>query len=146
MGPPPCLACQYQFSCNKQNRWRVTAASLTQCGLVAWWSQVAGSGPWCYQWPAFLRAVSAVGLSGKGCCPAAHASETPGHGCTPARGPPPHSGAPGNPSGTRRYVAGCRSRGSGRGAGSRLKREHRWISSFQQVILERFALSCIKNQ
>lgn len=112
---------------------RSTAASLTQ---AVWWLQVVGSGPWWCRWPAFLRAFSAVGLSGKGWCRAELASGPLCHGCTPALEPPPHSGAPGSPSGTRRYVAGCRSLGSGRGAGSQLKREHRWRSSFQQVMLE----------
>lgn len=77
-----------------------------------------------------------VGLSGKGLSRVEHASDRPRHGCTPALEPPPHSGVPGSLSDTHRYVADYRSHGSGRGAGSQLKREHRWISSFQQVMLE----------
>lgn len=76
-----------------------------------------------------------VGLSGKGWPLVERASGHLHHGCTPALEPPPHSGAPGSLSDTRRSVAGCRSHGSGRGAGSQLKREHRWRSHFQQVML-----------
>lgn len=77
-----------------------------------------------------------VGLSGKGWSQVGHASDCPLRGCTPALEPPPHSGALGSQSGTRRYAGGCRSRGSGRGAGSQLGREHRWIWSVQQVMFE----------
>lgn len=77
-----------------------------------------------------------VGLSGMGWSRVGRASGSLRHGCTPAPEPPPHSGAPGSLSDTRRYLAGCRIHGSGRGAGSQLKREHRWRSSFQQVMLE----------
>lgn len=120
---------------NKQ-RQGSTAASLTQCGQAAWWSQVAGSGPWWCQWPASPRAFSVVGPSGKGWSRDARASGRLRLGCTPAPGPAPHSGAPGSLSDTRRSGACCRSHGSGRGAGSQLKREHRWRSTFQQVMLE----------
>lgn len=95
-----------------------------------------GSGLWWCRWPAFLRAFFAVGLSGRGCSRVERASGHLRRGCTPAPEPPPHSGAPGSLNGTHRYVAGCRSHGSGRGAGSQLKGEHRWRSSFQQVMLE----------
>lgn len=71
-----------------------------------------------------------VGLSGKGWYQAECASGCCRHGCTPALEPPPHSGAPGSRSDTHRYVGGYRSLGSGRGAGSQLKREHRWRSGF----------------
>lgn len=64
-----------------------------------------------------------VGLSGRVWCLDECASECPAHECTPARGPPPHSGAPESLSGTHKYVVGCRSRGSDRGAGSQLGRE-----------------------
>lgn len=126
----------YSASGYNKKRWGSTAASLTQGGQAVWWSQVVGSGPWWCRWPASLRAFSVVGLSGKGWSPAERASGRLCRGCTPALEPPPHSGAPGSLSDTHRYVAGCRSRGSGRGAGSQLKREHRWRSSFQQVMLE----------
>lgn len=107
---------------------------LTQSGQVVWWSQVAASGPyWCH-WTVSQLAVS--GLSEKGWCLAQHASECPAHGCTPVPGPPPHSGAPGSLSDTHMYAVGCRSHGSGRGAGSQLKREHRERPSFQQVTLK----------
>lgn len=119
-----------------KKRHRSTAASLTQCGQAVSWLQVVGSGPWWYRWPAFLRAFSVVGLSGKGWSQVECASECLCHGCTPALEPPPHSGAPGSLSDTHRYAAGCRSHGSGRGAGSQLKREHRWRLSFQKVMVE----------
>lgn len=115
-------SCEAVSGYNKR-RWGSTAASLTQCGQAVWWSQVAGSGPWWYRWPASLMAFSVVGLSGKGWSLVGRASDRLRRGCTPAPEPPPHSGAPGSLSDTHRYVAGCRSHGSGRGAGSQLKRE-----------------------
>lgn len=77
-----------------------------------------------------------VGLSGKGWCQVECVSGRLHHGCTPALEPPLHNGGPGSLSGIHRYVAGCRSHGSGRGADSQLKRNHRWRSSYQQVKLK----------
>lgn len=112
-----------------KKRRRSTAAALTQGELAAWWLQVVGSGPWRYRQPC-RRAFSAVGPSGKGWSLAERASDRLLPGCTPAREPPPHSGAPGSRSDTRRYAADCRSLGSGRGAGSQLRKEQQMEITF----------------
>lgn len=112
-----------------KTRRRSTAAALTRGEAAAWWLQVVGSGPWRRPQPC-RRAFSAVGPSGKGWSPAERASGRPLPGCTPAREPLPHSGGPGSRSDTRRYAADCRSRGSGRGAGSQLRKEQQMDISF----------------
>lgn len=95
-----------------------------------------GSEPWWCPRPVCQRAFSVVGPSERGWCRAEPVSGCLRRGCTLAPESPLHSGRPGTPSDTHRYGVGCRSHGSGRGAGSQLKREHRWISSVQQVMLE----------
>lgn len=91
----------------------------SRCAPAVWWSQVvAGSAPGWRRRRAAPRVVSAAGLSGRGWSRAERASGCPRRGCTPARGRPPRSEAPGSRSGTRTCGGGCRSRGSGRGAGS----------------------------
>lgn len=112
---------QYGRSQSAEGRSQGVPVSLgSQCGRAVWWWQVVGSGPWWYRWPVFLRAFSAVGLSEKGWCQVECVSSCLRLGCTPAPEPPPHSGAPGSRSDTHRYVGGCRSLCSGRGAGSQV--------------------------
>lgn len=105
---------------NRMSLW-VDEETLTQSGQALWWSQVSGSGVCWSHWTVCLRDAS--GLSEKGWSRARRASECLAHGCTPVPGPPLHSGAPGSLSDTHRYAVGCRSHGSGMGAGSQLRRE-----------------------
>lgn len=109
--------------------------SLTQSGQTVWRSEVVKSAPWWYLCHPSLTAVSAVGLSGMGCFQVQRASGCLVLECTPALGPPLHSGGPESLSDTHMYVAGCTSHGSGRGAGSQLRREQRFRSVCQRVML-----------